>query len=416
MTDLSKGEIYLIRNKVNGKGYVGQASKYVGKNNSTWGTKGRWKSHLREAYQDVRDHCVLLNNALRKYGEDAFEVTTLCECDSHEMNAMEVAYIEEHNTIAPHGYNSRQGGSNGKASEESRQKMSDYQKNRPPRTEDTMRKISQSQMGNRREAKRRKYEEDNDLPKYISATRNVKTGAINGYSVAAFPIGIHTRMYADAKVFTNAAHPNSALDAAKHYLEDLKRKYEYVSDELRIKRTATNDVDITKKMETLRCVGLPDNVFVIIQDAKIAGYYVDGLQDFQGNPIPRKDFTENKNNWNLDKAKRFIQQVDLLNTAQTVVTNWGDVDTMTRRTKAQADGFYLPRYLTPRVYKGATTGFCIQGLPLKNDAGETYKYYKNFNDKHKPLEEKYNLAIQHLQEMIEVQRQQNMTTEMTPSS
>jgi group I intron endonuclease len=414
MADLTKGEIYLIRNKVNGKGYVGQASKYVGKNNQTWGTVGRWKSHLREAFQDVRDHCVLLNNALRKYGEDAFEVTKLCECDSHEMNDMEVAYIDEHNTLTPHGYNSRQGGSNGKASEESRQKMSDFQKNRPPRTEETMRKISQSQMGNRREVKRRKYDEDNDLPKYISATR--KNGTVNGYSVAAFPIGVHARAYADSKVFTNAAHPNSALEAAKQYLEHLKQKYEHVSDELRIKRTATLNVDITKKMEALRSDRLPENVFVIITDAKISGYFVDGLQDFQGNPVPRKSFTENKNNWNLDKAKRFIQQVNLLNTAKTVVTNWDDVDTMTRNTKAQADGFYLPRYLTPRVYKGATTGFCIQGLPLKNDAGDTYKYYKNFNDKHLPLQQKYDLAIQHLNEMTALQRQQLEASTATTSS
>ena len=414
MADLTKGEIYLIRNKVNGKGYVGQASKYVGKNNLTWGTAGRWKSHLREAFGDAKDHCVLLNNALRKYGEEAFEVTKLCECECHEMNDMEVTYIKEHNTLTPNGYNSRQGGSNGKASEESRQKMSNFQKNRPPRTKETFQKLSQSQIGNRREVKRRKYEEDNDLPKYISATRNVKTGKITGYCVAAFPIGVHTRMYADSKVFTNAAHPESALEAAKKYLEHLEQTYKHVSEELRVKRTKTVDVDITKKMEALRSNGLPDNVFVIIQDAKIAGYFVDGLQDFQGNPIPRKSFTKNKNNWNLDKAKRFIQQVQLLNNSKTVVSNWDDVDTMTRRTKAQADGFYLPRYLTPRVYKGTTTGFCIQGLPLKDETGSTYKYYKNFNDKNLPLQEKYDLAIQHLNEMIALQSQQ--LDEATPSS
>ena len=71
---MNTAEIYLIKNKTNNKCYVGQAFKLVGKINRKWGTKGRWKSHIREALGNSKDHCVLLNNAIRKYGVDNFNV------------------------------------------------------------------------------------------------------------------------------------------------------------------------------------------------------------------------------------------------------------------------------------------------------------------------------------------------------
>lgn len=37
MEDLDKGEIYLIKNTINNKKYVGKAAKYVSQNNNKWG-------------------------------------------------------------------------------------------------------------------------------------------------------------------------------------------------------------------------------------------------------------------------------------------------------------------------------------------------------------------------------------------
>ena len=74
--DLNNAQIYLIKNKINGKCYVGQAVCFTGSNNNRWGTLGRWKSHVREALKNDDDHCVLLNNAIRKYGVDNFEIFT----------------------------------------------------------------------------------------------------------------------------------------------------------------------------------------------------------------------------------------------------------------------------------------------------------------------------------------------------
>ena len=61
------GEIYKITNKASNKCYIGQAQKYTGKFDNKWGTKERWKSHIREAYSG-KDHCTLLNNAINPQG------------------------------------------------------------------------------------------------------------------------------------------------------------------------------------------------------------------------------------------------------------------------------------------------------------------------------------------------------------
>jgi len=80
------GEIYKITNKTSGKSYIGQAKKYIGKYDTPWGTDGRWKSHVKEAISSRKDHCTLLNNAIRKYSADDFIVTKICDCsDKNDM-------------------------------------------------------------------------------------------------------------------------------------------------------------------------------------------------------------------------------------------------------------------------------------------------------------------------------------------
>jgi hypothetical protein len=69
-------------------------------------TNGRWKSHVREAIsKSGKDHCLLLNQAIRKYGSSAFDVIKLCDCKIEEMNTLETQYIKEYNSVVPNGYN-----------------------------------------------------------------------------------------------------------------------------------------------------------------------------------------------------------------------------------------------------------------------------------------------------------------------
>jgi ribosomal protein L24E len=78
------GRVYLIRNTVNGKIYVGQTRQPLEK---------RWTDHRHEARQG--DGCPLLYPALRKYGFAAFRIEALAAASSQsELDRLEKFYIE----------------------------------------------------------------------------------------------------------------------------------------------------------------------------------------------------------------------------------------------------------------------------------------------------------------------------------
>lgn len=125
--DLYNGQVYIIKNKLNNKCYIGQACCFTGSNNLRWGTNGRWKSHLREALNTNQNHCVILNNAIRKYADNidgTFEIKTLIKCPIEELDKYEEEYILKFNTVSPNGYNLKKGGSTSKFSEETKKRMS----------------------------------------------------------------------------------------------------------------------------------------------------------------------------------------------------------------------------------------------------------------------------------------------------
>jgi group I intron endonuclease len=297
--DHHKGEIYLIRNKVNGKCYVGQAAKYVSKVNRKWGTIGRWKSHIREAFGDCRDHCLLLNQALRKYRVEAFEVSTTCECFLEEMNEHEKKYIEEYNSRVPNGYNLREGGSNGKATEETRRKQSEYRKGKK-HSEERKSNIGKGQIGNRRGTKVRKYPEDEKLPKYITATR--AEGKIVGYIVCGFPIGIETKQYI-SKSFRNSADPNAAYEKALAYLAELQETYSHIETEATQKKQEELPEKALETLEKKHSQNLPTYIYPIIEDLKLKGYSV------QLPMCAEKSFIDNTNKLNLCAAKRYLHEL-----------------------------------------------------------------------------------------------------------
>lgn len=92
------GFIYVIRNTVNSKVYIGQTRTSVNQ---------RWKEHLRHArYGDQ-----IINRAMRKYGIDKFYIETLEICDVSMLDYREVYYIELFNsTDKSKGYNVSVGG------------------------------------------------------------------------------------------------------------------------------------------------------------------------------------------------------------------------------------------------------------------------------------------------------------------
>lgn len=64
--------IYKIRNKINGKIYIGQSIKI----------EERWKSHILNSRQEkITDSSQVIHKAINKYGVENFEFSILEECD-----------------------------------------------------------------------------------------------------------------------------------------------------------------------------------------------------------------------------------------------------------------------------------------------------------------------------------------------
>lgn len=93
-----KGFIYVIRNTINNKVYIGQTRTSVNQ---------RWSEHLRHArYGDQ-----LINRAMRKYGVDKFYIETLEICEVSELDKREMYYIDLYDsTDKSKGYNVSIGG------------------------------------------------------------------------------------------------------------------------------------------------------------------------------------------------------------------------------------------------------------------------------------------------------------------
>lgn len=106
------GVIYLISNTRNKKLYIGQTVQSLGT---------RWSSHCR-----IDSRCKALSAAIGKYGKESFSISEIGRAETkEELNALEQFYVEKLQTMAPNGYNIKEGGgSKGKWPEEFKKSMS----------------------------------------------------------------------------------------------------------------------------------------------------------------------------------------------------------------------------------------------------------------------------------------------------
>lgn len=112
--------IYLIRNKLNGKGYVGKTIRTL---------EVRIKEHVLNA---IAHHVEMpIYAAIRKYGIDNFDTRILQECDDEQLlSELEKQWISELETFE-HGYNATLGGDGPlgyRHTEETKRKMSESRK------------------------------------------------------------------------------------------------------------------------------------------------------------------------------------------------------------------------------------------------------------------------------------------------
>ena len=395
--DLNNSHIYIITNKINGKIYVGQASCYVSSNNNRWGSLGRWKSHVSEAIKNNDDHCVLLNNAIRKYGVDNFDIKTIFKGNFSEINDKEVYYIQLFNSLTPNGYNLKTGGDKGKDSEDTKKKKSDAHIGKE-HSEKTKENISKGQIGNRRNSMKRKNEEDNSLPKYICAKRN--NNIIVSYSIRYFPIGINKAEYLPPISFSISKYGSKelALKTAIEHLEEIKKKYNYIEENIKIVKTDDNIISANEKKEKHFKEKLPEYIYPIVEDSKIKGYYVEGIVNKYGNFFKRRDFIDNTNRWNLDKAIKFVDILKYIN-ENDVDFDCIDFDELDINDveKSFYEKYYLPKYFNILRKKGELCGFCINGFP--DNKYKDGKYKKEFQLKGRTLDEVYKEAIAFLNDL-----------------
>lgn len=133
--------IYMIKNKINGNIYIGQAADIY----------ERWKEHisLLRRGKHVNNH---LQRAWNKYGSDNFEFSIVEECSENALNDREIYWIAEYDSYH-NGYNQTLGGGGVrgfKHDEETKQRISESLKgeNAPwygkQRSEETKVKVGQA--------------------------------------------------------------------------------------------------------------------------------------------------------------------------------------------------------------------------------------------------------------------------------
>lgn len=130
------GVIYIIRNTINNKVYVGQ---HIGTD-----VEKRWKVH-----EKPHSRCFAIRNAIQKYKIDNFEKRVICVCkvgEQERLDALERYFIKKYNSLSPNGYNLTTGGRGGVPTEETREKISQALMGHVL-SDETKQKISQSHTG-----------------------------------------------------------------------------------------------------------------------------------------------------------------------------------------------------------------------------------------------------------------------------
>jgi group I intron endonuclease len=93
------GHIYMVTSPV-GKSYIGQTKRSV---------EQRWEEHI-QCSTRATARCRLLEEAIREYGAESFTRQILSTVDANLLDHYEDLFIKAYNTLAPYGYNLREGG------------------------------------------------------------------------------------------------------------------------------------------------------------------------------------------------------------------------------------------------------------------------------------------------------------------
>lgn len=154
------GFIYAIQNLTNDKLYIGKTERTI---------ELRWKGHLSELRQNTKRQCHFLNNSIRKHGIENFKIYEIDSVPDEQLNEYEEFYINYFNSLSPNGYNLTKGGEGCKPSDETKIKMSIWQKGKPK--SDNHREKMRDYAKNRPESHNKKLSEANKNRKVSDETK-----------------------------------------------------------------------------------------------------------------------------------------------------------------------------------------------------------------------------------------------------
>lgn len=300
------------------------------------------------------------------------------------MDVLEAKYIKELKTMYPNGYNMTAGGRCGNHSEISNEKKKVPRREYSEEAKENMRK---GQATKRYEKRNRKYDDDHDLPKYISSKR--VNGVLMTYTVR-FPMGIERKEIINKTFSIEDNKREEALKSATDFLTKLEHEYsdklsKYLNEK-KIKEECEKHKVITKEI-------LPNHVYPIVEENITIGYSVFGLKDSQGVSIPRREFKGHVNSINLEHAVKFLRLVKEKNENEEIVSDW-----LTASLPENIKSADLPTYVRPTSYKGVKTGYRVDFF-VKYEDEKPIIISKCYSSKKKTMEEKLAMAEAFVEEM-----------------
>ena len=132
------GWIYQIKNLVNNKIYIGQTTQH---NVAT-----RWAEHIKSITSDKDSYLI---RAFRYHGLENFIFNVIIEISDDQLDKAETEEILKKNSLSPNGYNIREGGSRGKHSQESIDKIRESHIGKT-HTDETKEKLRQLNLGKKK--------------------------------------------------------------------------------------------------------------------------------------------------------------------------------------------------------------------------------------------------------------------------
>jgi len=131
--------VYVIRNQVNGKVYVGQTTQSL---------ESRWRHHCWTSTLVAAK--MPISRAIAKYGKENFTIAVIRRCRSQRsLDSSELSFAKKLRAFVPHGYNLRAGNGPGSLSPKTKAKISAANKGRKP-TAQARHNMSLGHLGRRR--------------------------------------------------------------------------------------------------------------------------------------------------------------------------------------------------------------------------------------------------------------------------